>query len=282
MPHTIHRYRLEAGLKILSSSVPSLLMKDVTQFIARGFFEPGSEEKMTQFRKDYLQRNFLCEGKSLADYFPGKPINKIRDDEILAKLSELFGGKENANAIIEANTQAVGMVTYNLLLAKIRCPSTVNLLEIIQYPNEFTQVNIVRDKKSNTIKLMCTYSEIPILFADCNGAIPGPITSYFSLIKRNDQYGYQLDRIETDNEIVKNILLGTPTPFSTLIDAYKPALTDQPGEEKEMNSIAVLTTVALTAFIGGGLLLLSKKGSSGSPSPSGSSAMNPPSGYKLG
>ncbi len=272
MAYIIYRYNLEESFNQISSSLPKELKSFIQKFIHADYFEVGAEEKIEEFRKDYLSRRFLCEGESLADYFPDKSANEITDKEILAKLAELFCCEENARAIVEANTQVVGMIACNLILAKILCGSKDDILRIIQYPNEFTTVNLTLDKRTKHIKLICTYSQIPIQFSEnSEGVIPGPIVSKFSLTKRCGKFGFQLDSIETDDDFIKNLLLNPPIPLQRVINHYKPSVISKwealftgkkasVDESKKSGSDAttLLAGVAITAVVTGGWLLLNR------------------------
>jgi hypothetical protein len=275
MPYIIYRFNLEESFKSISPSLPKELKQFIQKFIHADFFEVGAEEKMEEFRKDYLSRRFLCEGHFLGDYFPGKATNKIRDDEIIAKLAELFCCEQNANAIIEANTQVVGMIACNLLLAKIQCSSKDDILKTIRYPNEFTTINLSLDKKSKKVNLICTYSQIPIQFSETSeGVIPGPIISHFSLTKRFGKFGFQLDKIETNDDTIKNILLDSPTPLQRVIAAYKPRtigrwealltgkkVTEDESKKSDSDAAKFFAGVAVTAVVAGGWFLLTKNAS---------------------
>lgn len=203
--------------KSISPALPLHLKMWLNDFIDDDCFLegiPNLDHQLKQFRSDYIDRTFRCNDRSFMSYFPEETKKeKITDIDIIEKLAEIYGGETNAKAILEANTQQVGMVVCNLFLAKISCSNIphddMGALKFIHYPNNEKIINLVYDIDKKQVKLYCTYTCIPVTNSKEKGYLPGPITAEFVLRKNEVTWGFQFEGITEVTPLIANALSGT-------------------------------------------------------------------------
>lgn len=168
--------------------------------IGTKFFERG-EGGVKQFKADFLQRKFLCNGNKL-DCAPD-----ANEGQIVDHLAKMFKKNDIAvRKILAALSQGpASFLPYVLGLRKFPFEKIV----IAQPDKDEHVINLVIEE--DNVRFVCQYTQIPVVSlesAKIIGYLQGPIVVSHQLLEQNQTFGFELRYVRTRNDLILDILRG--------------------------------------------------------------------------